>query len=65
MFSFLKKDPSKKLKQQYAKLLEQAMLAQRNGDIRGYGMLTREAEEINQQIQELEAGKAWFSKPKH
>lgn len=54
MFSFFKKDPTKKLKKQYATLLEQAMYAQRNGDIRKYSELTFEAEQINDQITAIE-----------
>ncbi len=54
MFSFLKKNPVKKLNKQYEAKLEQAMHAQRNGDIRGYSMLTAEAEAILSQIKALE-----------
>lgn len=50
MFSLFKSDPVKKLKKQYAAKLEQAMLAQRNGNIRSYSMITAEAEEIREQI---------------
>ena len=50
MFSFFKKDPIKKLQKQYDIKLEQAMHAQRNGDIRSYSTLTAEAEGIYQQI---------------
>ncbi len=50
MFSFFKKDPLKKLNKAYYQKLEQAMLAQRNGDMRSYAALTAEAETINQQI---------------
>ena len=53
MFSLFRKDPAKKLKKLYANKLEQAMLAQRKGDIKSYAMITAEAEEINQQIQLL------------
>lgn len=54
MFSIFKSDPTKKLKKQYAAKLEQAMLAQRNGDIRSYSMLTAEAEEVREQLQQVE-----------
>ncbi|ATC94863.1 DUF6435 family protein [Pseudoalteromonas tunicata] len=57
MFSFFKSDPSKKLRKQYDALLEQAMHAQRKGDIRGYSMLTLDAENLWQKIQRLEAEK--------
>ena len=53
MFSIFKKDPSKKLNKRYEAKLEQAMLAQRNGDIKGYAMLTVEAEEIATQLNAL------------
>lgn len=53
MFSFFKKDPIKKLDKQYEAKLEQAMLAQRSGDIKSYAMITEEAEKINKQIQAL------------
>jgi hypothetical protein len=53
MFSIFKKDPSKKLNKCYEAKLEQAMLAQRNGDIKGYAMLTAEAEEIATQLNAL------------
>lgn len=50
MFSFFKKDPTKKLQKQYDIKLEQAMHAQRNGDIRSYAELTNEADKIYQQL---------------
>jgi len=55
MFSFLKPNPLKKLKKQYADKLEQGMHAQRNGDMRLYAELTTEAETIYKEIQRLEA----------
>jgi len=58
MFSFLKPDPLKKLKKQHAALLEQAMLSQRNGDIRTYSKLSTEADAIYKQIQAIEAEKS-------
>lgn len=54
MFSFFKKDPLKELNKQYLQKLEEAMHAQRNGDIRTYSMLTSEAEEYLKQIEALE-----------
>ncbi|OOE52670.1 hypothetical protein BZG12_09770 [Salinivibrio kushneri] len=54
MLSFLKPNPVKKLKKQYEAKQQQAFQAQRNGDIRGYSLLTEEAEKIDQQIKELE-----------
>lgn len=53
MFSFLKKDPLKKLNKAYYQKLEQAMHAQRNGDMRAYAALTAEAEELNKEINAL------------
>jgi hypothetical protein len=53
MFSFLKRDPVKKLRQQYDAKAEQAMLAQRKGDMRLFADLTAEAEELWQQYQQL------------
>ena len=54
MFSIFKKNPLKKLTQQYNAKLEEAMHAQRKGDIRSYSMLTAEAEQIENQIKVLE-----------
>lgn len=54
MFGWLKSDPVKKLRKAYDQKLEQAMHAQRNGDIRLYADLTAESEEIWQQIEQLE-----------
>ena len=54
MFSIFKKDPIKKLNKTYESKLEQAMHAQRNGDIKSYSMITAEAELILNKIQELE-----------
>ncbi|NRD72349.1 Lacal_2735 family protein [Shewanella sp. VB17] len=54
MFSLFKNDPIKKLEKLYAAKLEQAMHAQRNGDIKSYSMITAEAEKIEIQIIALE-----------
>lgn len=54
MFGFLKKDPVKKLQQQYKDLLEEAMQQQRKGDIKAYSDLTAQAEGLMRQIDELE-----------
>ena len=53
MFSFLQRDPTKKLQKQYAALLEKAMHAQRNGDIRSYSALTAEAEKLAKRFEEF------------
>lgn len=54
MFGWLKSDPVKKLRKAYDLKLEQAMHAQRNGDMRLYADLTAESEEIWLKIQQLE-----------
>lgn len=54
MFSFFKPDPLKKLNKDYSIKLEEAMHAQRNGDIRRYAELTHQAEKILEQIQALD-----------
>ena len=49
MFGFFSKDPAKKLKKmekEYAKLLEQAMQAQRGGNIERYAELTKQADDL-------------------
>ncbi|MCC4222839.1 MAG: DUF6435 family protein [Pseudomonadota bacterium] len=53
MFSFFKNNSVKKLKKRHSMLCEQAMQAQRRGDIKTYSMLTAEAEEIFEQIKTL------------
>jgi hypothetical protein len=55
MFSFLKPDPVKKLRKNYDSILEQAMQAQRKGDIKTYSLLTAESEQIWAKIVTLEA----------
>lgn len=55
MFSFLKKDPISKLNKQYTVLLEQALEAQRRGDIRSYSELTSEAEKVAEKIDYLKS----------
>lgn len=53
MFGFLKADPQKKLTKEYDTLLEKAMQAQRNGDIRLYSELTAEAEVVKARLEEM------------
>ena len=55
MFGLFKSDPTKKLEQEYSKLLEKAMNAQRNGDIELYGNLSHQAEEVLKKIDEIKA----------
>ncbi len=50
MFSIFKSDPKKKLSKQHSIKLEQAMQAQRKGDIRNYALLTEEADKIHKEI---------------
>lgn len=50
-----KKDPTKKLIKLYDRKLEEAMFAQRNGDIKSYSMITAEAEKIKEQILEIDS----------
>ena len=57
MFGIFKSDPSKKLRKTYDMKLEQAMHAQRKGDIKTYSMLTAEAEALWSEIQKIEAEK--------
>ncbi len=54
MFGLFKKDPVKKLRQQYDQKLEQAMLAQRSGNLRLFADLTAESEALWQQVLQLE-----------
>ena len=53
MFAIFNRNPVKKLNKRYEDKLEQAMHAQRNGDIKGYAMITAEAEKIAVEIQAL------------
>lgn len=54
MFGWLKSHPVKKLKKRHAQLLEQAMNAQRNGDIRSCSHLSLKADELWKEIEKLE-----------
>ena len=53
MFGLFKSDPKKKLDEQYIALLEQAMQAQRSGDIRKYSELTELAEAKKRELDQL------------
>lgn len=57
MFGLFKKDPIKKLENQYLKLMEEAMAIQRSGDIKGFAAKSAEAEEVAKQIEALRAEK--------
>lgn len=54
MFGFLKGDPVKKLQKEYEKISEEAMHAQRNGNIALYAELSQKAEEIGKEIDRLQ-----------
>ena len=56
MFGLFKKDPRKKLQTQYEKLLSDAMMLQRSGDIIVYSTVTEEANKVLDQIVLLDAG---------
>ena len=53
MLGLFKQDPKKKLNKGYLKLLEEAMQAQRSGDIKSYSLLTEKAEKIKSEIDAL------------
>ncbi|MEZ9525605.1 DUF6435 family protein [Enterovibrio norvegicus] len=55
MFSLFKKDPTKKLREQYNAKLERAMQAQRNGDISSYSFIHAEAEDLWREIERIES----------
>jgi hypothetical protein len=57
MFSIFKANPVKKLNKSLNAKLEQAMHAQRSGDIKGYSQLTVEAEQIRKLILEAQENK--------
>ncbi|APD87873.1 hypothetical protein BM527_18200 [Alteromonas sp. Mex14] len=54
MFGLFKSNPAKKMRKKYDSLLERAMHAQRNGDIKTYSLLTAESEALWKQIENLE-----------
>ena len=58
MFGWMKRDPEKKLRKQYHAKLEEALQAQRNGNIRQYSFLTAEAEKLREKLEEIEGKKA-------
>jgi hypothetical protein len=53
MFGMFKSDPAKKLKKKHAAKQEEAMQAQRAGDIQKFAALTEEAEKIQAEIEAL------------
>ena len=54
MFGLFKNNPTKKMRKQYDALLEKAMHAQRNGDIKTYSLLTAESETLWKEIEKIE-----------
>ncbi|MEL6546461.1 MAG: DUF6435 family protein [Myxococcota bacterium] len=50
MLGLFKKDPTKKLRAQYERLLAEANALQRSGDIQGYATKMAEAEELGRKI---------------
>ena len=55
MFGIFKKSPIEKMENEHKELLTKAFNAQRNGDIRGYSMITAEAEKVREQLEVLKA----------
>lgn len=53
MLNLFKSNPIKKLEKQYAKMLEEAMQAQRNGKMDVYAKISADAEKIGKQIDDL------------
>lgn len=54
MFGLFNSDPNKKRRKQHASLQEQAMHAQRNGDMRKFAELTSQAESLWAEIEATE-----------
>lgn len=54
MLGLFGSDPAKKLRRAYNAKLEAAMLAQRNGDIRTYSLLSQEADAMWKELEPLE-----------
>lgn len=58
MFGLFKSDPIKKKNAEYAKLTEEAMHAQRNGNIELYAELSQKADNVAKEIDKLEKEKS-------
>ena len=54
MFGLFKSNPTKKIRKQYDSLLEKAMHAQRNGDIKTYSLLSAQSEQLSKEIEKLQ-----------
>jgi hypothetical protein len=57
MFSLFKKDPLKDLTTKRNKLLEQAMHVQRSGDLKLYAIRMSEIDQLEKEIEKLQANK--------
>jgi hypothetical protein len=57
MFGLFKKNPTKQLEQEYAKLMEEARDIQRSGDLRAYARKLEEAEEVMKKIEVIRSEK--------
>jgi hypothetical protein len=55
MFGLFKKDPAKDLEKQIHKKQEEAMQAQRSGDIQGFAALTKEAEALQAKLSQMKS----------
>ena len=58
MFGLFRASKAQKLKKQYHALLEQAMEAQRSGNIRLYSELSEQADGVMKEFQEAEKNEA-------
>lgn len=58
MFGIFKSNPIKKYRKEYEKVLQDAMQAQRGGDIRLYSELSSEADKLYQKIKSLESSES-------
>lgn len=56
MFGLFKSNPTQKMRKQYDALLEKAMHAQRNCDIKTYSLLTAQSEQLWKEKEALEQG---------
>lgn len=55
MFGLFKKNPTKKMEQEYRIMMEEARDIQRSGDLRAYSRKLEEAEELMKKIEALRA----------
>ena len=55
MFRWLRRSPEKKLEADYRQILEEARDLQRQGDIQGFALKMRSADEVAKEIAALEA----------